>query len=77
MSASSPFYTMNCKKFTMMSDFKTRVVVFICSSISTWVKNCEKLALSEEKKEELDLFIDQLYEELEKGIYDMYIQKII
>lgn len=36
------------------------------SSISTWVKNCEKLALSEEKKEELDLFIDQLYEDLEK-----------
>jgi hypothetical protein len=32
------------------------------------VKNCEKLELSEERKEELDLFIDTLYEELEKGI---------
>ncbi|XP_056005253.1 histone-lysine N-trimethyltransferase SMYD5-like [Ostrea edulis] len=35
------------------------------SSISSWVKNCEKLELSQEKKEELDLFIDTLYEELE------------
>lgn len=40
------------------------------------MSNCEKLALSEEKKEELDLFIDQLYEELEKGKYHMYIPKI-
>ena len=38
-----------------------------CSSISSWVKNCEKLDLAEEKKEEVDLFIDKLYEELEKG----------
>ncbi|XP_062619027.1 histone-lysine N-trimethyltransferase SMYD5-like [Saccostrea cucullata] len=36
------------------------------SSISSWVKNCEKLDMSEEKKEELDEFIDKLYEELEK-----------
>lgn len=40
------------------------------------MSNCEKLALSEEKKEELDLFIDQLYEELEKGKYHMCIWKI-
>lgn len=56
----------------LMSDFKI-IGFFFISSISTWVKNCEKLALSEEKKEELDLFIDQLYEDLEKGKYPMYI----
>ncbi|ESO97001.1 hypothetical protein LOTGIDRAFT_231752 [Lottia gigantea] len=35
-------------------------------SISVWVKNCEDLELPEDKKTELDDFIDQMYEELEK-----------
>ncbi|KAL4232080.1 SET and MYND domain-containing protein 5 [Mactra antiquata] len=36
------------------------------SSISVWVKNCEKLPLPGEEKQQLDQFIDQLYEDLEK-----------
>ena len=37
------------------------------SSLSTWVSNCENMEMPEEKKEELDSFIDQLYEDIEKG----------
>ncbi|XP_070210003.1 histone-lysine N-trimethyltransferase SMYD5-like isoform X2 [Littorina saxatilis] len=36
------------------------------SSISTWVKNCEKLSQGEKEKEEMDKFIDEMYEELDK-----------
>lgn len=36
------------------------------SSISVWVKNCEKLQLPSEEKEQLDKYIDQLYEELDR-----------
>lgn len=37
------------------------------SSISTWVRNCEKLTLGEEEREQLDCFIDQLYADLDTG----------
>ncbi|XP_076103229.1 protein-lysine N-trimethyltransferase SMYD5-like [Mytilus galloprovincialis] len=36
------------------------------SSISVWVKNCEDLAIPDEEKEQLDAFIDQLYEDMDK-----------
>lgn len=36
------------------------------SAISTWVKNSTELPLSEQEKAELDKFIDQLYDDLEK-----------
>lgn len=36
------------------------------SSISTWVKNCEQLSLGEEERAQLDTFIDQLYDDLDK-----------
>jgi hypothetical protein len=41
------------------------------SSISTWVKNCEALQLPDEEREQLDAFIDQLYQDLDKvsGIF--------
>ncbi|XP_050396581.1 histone-lysine N-trimethyltransferase SMYD5 isoform X1 [Patella vulgata] len=35
------------------------------SSISVWVKNCDELSLPEDKRKELDDFIDKMYEELE------------
>ena len=38
------------------------------SSLSVWVNNCDKLKLFETEKENLDEFIDNLYEELGKGI---------
>ena len=38
-----------------------------CSSVSVWVKNCEELDLPEEEKDTLDEFIDQLYEDMDKG----------
>ena len=53
--------------FPLLHESKLICYCNFCSSISTWVKNCEKLDLAEEKKEEVDLFIDKLYEELEKG----------
>ncbi|OPL32819.1 hypothetical protein AM593_01874, partial [Mytilus galloprovincialis] len=37
------------------------------SSISVWVKNCEDLAIPDEEKEQLDAFIDQLYDDMDKG----------
>lgn len=37
------------------------------SSISTWVRNCEKLTLGEEEREQLDSFIDQLYADMDTG----------
>lgn len=36
------------------------------SAISVWVKNCGQLELVDEKRTELDKFIDQLYEDLDK-----------
>lgn len=41
--------------------------VALGSSISTWVRNCEKLTLGEEEREQLDSFIDQLYADLDTG----------
>ena len=43
------------------------VTVSTGSSISTWVRNCEKLSLGEEEREHLDSFIDQLYTDLDTG----------
>ena len=43
------------------------VNVGLGSSISTWVRNCEKLTLGEEEREQLDSFIDQLYADLDTG----------
>ncbi|XP_060076891.1 histone-lysine N-trimethyltransferase SMYD5-like [Ylistrum balloti] len=36
------------------------------SAISVWVKNCEKLQLSDEDKQRLDGLIDQMYEDLDR-----------
>lgn len=36
------------------------------SSISVWAKNCENIELPEDEKVELDKFIDQLYEDLDR-----------
>ncbi|XP_033756750.1 SET and MYND domain-containing protein 5-like [Pecten maximus] len=36
------------------------------SAISVWVKNCEKLSLSDEEKQKVDGFIDQMYEDLDR-----------
>ena len=37
------------------------------SSISIWCKNCDELSLQDEEKSQLDAFIDQLYDDLDKG----------
>jgi len=41
--------------------------LFVYSSISVWVKNCDELELPDTEKEDLDSFIDQMYEKLEDG----------
>ena len=37
------------------------------SSLSIWAKNCDSLELSESDRGNLDEFLDNLYEELDKG----------
>ena len=37
------------------------------SSISIWCKNCDELSLQDEERSQLDAFIDQLYDNLDKG----------
>ena len=43
---------------------------FYFSSISTWSKNCDtySVQLPEDEESQIDAFIDQLYEDLDKGI---------
>lgn len=36
------------------------------SAISVWVKNCAELPLTDQERHELDKFIDQLYDDLDK-----------
>ena len=38
-----------------------------CSSFSVWVRSCETLDLSEKDKEKLDTYIDDLYDQIDKG----------
>ena len=39
-----------------------------CSSLSIYVNNLENLSdISEDEQQALDIFIDQLYEEMDKG----------
>jgi hypothetical protein len=40
---------------------------FFDSSISVWCKNCDDLEIGEDEKDTLDKFIDQLYDDLERG----------
>lgn len=47
-------------------------IIHYFSSVSVWVKNCENLDLPEEEKEQLDAFIDQLYEDMDKGIFRLF-----
>jgi len=42
-------------------------VMLDCSSISVWAKRCDDLDLEEPENSELDKFIDQLYEDLDRG----------
>lgn len=37
------------------------------SALSVWVENCDRLHLPSEDRQQLDEFIDKLYEELENG----------
>ena len=41
--------------------------MYFSSSISTWVKNTEALDLPTQEEEALDDFIDQMYEDLDRG----------
>lgn len=47
------------------------------SSISVWVKNCEKLVLPDKEKDELDKFIDKLYEDLDRGRFNALIVQFL
>lgn len=45
-----------------------------CSSLSIYVSNLENLSdISEDEQQALDIFIDQLYEEMDKGTWRVYI----
>ena len=45
-----------------------------CSSLSIYVSNLENLSdISEDEQQALDIFIDQLYEEMDKGSWRVYI----
>ena len=46
---------------------KLRISNISFSSFSVWVKKCETLDLSEEAKENLDTYIDELYDQIDKG----------
>ena len=43
------------------------IICFDFSSFSDWVRGCETLDLPEDEKEELDEFIDKLYDDIDKG----------
>ena len=45
-----------------------------CSSLSIYVSNLENLSdISEDEQQALDIFIDQLYEEMDKGTWRVFI----
>ena len=45
-----------------------------CSSLSIYVSNLENLSdISEDEQQALDIFIDQLYEEMDRGTWRVYI----
>lgn len=45
-----------------------------CSSLSIYVSNLENLSdISEDERQALDIFIDQLYEEMDIGTWRIYI----
>ena len=45
-----------------------------CSSLSIYISNLENLSdISEDEQQALDIFIDQLYEEMDKGTWRVYI----
>ena len=52
-------------------------LLLIYSSISTWVKNCEKLDLDDTERASLEKFIDQLYDDIDRGMIKMNIKKVI
>ena len=39
----------------------------VCSNLAQYVTNLEKLSLSDNEREKMDVFIEQLYIDLEKG----------
>lgn len=48
-----------------------------CSSLSIYVSNLENLSdISEDERQALDIFIDQLYEEMDKGTWRIYISTV-
>ena len=55
------------RHLNFINNYHSCYYLLFFSSLSTWVSNCENMEMPEEKKEELDSFIDQLYEDIEKG----------
>ena len=57
-----------CGMATLPNIYLLYIVSFRCSSLSQYVHNVDATKLSDEERQHIDHTIDQLYDEIEKGI---------
>ena len=70
---STPVYNAIACSFRWKSVYYNRIFTICsycwlhCSSVGVWAKNCEALCLADDERQQLNVFIDQLYSDMDDG----------